>query len=110
MPFGLSVRALPVVAWTECGASSLVGPRICWRIRGTRDVPVEVLFPEGRERFELASSSGWSRVLGFDAVGGAPHCDFANEVGARLASCCSPDRLAVTMAGAVLDLVGEVGD
>ena len=43
------------------------------------DMPVEVLFPEGRERFELGSS-GWSRVLGIDAVGGAPHCDFANEV------------------------------
>ena len=73
---------------------------------------VEALFPEGGDCFELASSSssGWSRVLWIDAVGGAPHCDFANEVGARLASCCSPDRLAVTMAGAVLDLVGEVGD
>ena len=26
-------------------------------------MPVEVLFPEGRERFELGSS-GWARVLG----------------------------------------------
>ena len=73
-------------------------------------MPVEVLFPEGRERFELASSSGWSRVLGIDAVGGPPHCDFADEGGARVASRCSPDWLGVTLAGVVLDLVGEVGD
>jgi hypothetical protein len=46
-PFGSLVRALPVVAWTECGASCLwlVGPCICWRVGGTRDLPVEVLFP-----------------------------------------------------------------
>jgi len=42
---------------------SLVGRRICWRIGGTRDMPVEALFPQGRERFELVFS-GWSRVLG----------------------------------------------
>ena len=50
------VRALPVVvAATKCGACclSLVGPRICWRVGGTRDIPVEALFPQGRERFEL---------------------------------------------------------
>jgi hypothetical protein len=73
-------------------------------------MPVEALFPEGRERFELASSSGWSRVLGIDAVGGAPHCDFAREGGARVASRCNPDWLGVASAGVVLDLAGEVGD
>jgi hypothetical protein len=87
-PFGLLVRALRVVAWTKCGACclSLVGPHIGWRVGGARDMPVEVLFPEGRERFELASSSGWSRVLGIDAVAGAPHGDFADEGEARVAS------------------------
>ena len=78
-PFGFLVRALPVVVpASKCGVCclSLVGPRICWRVGGTRDIPVEALFPEGRERFELGSS-GWSRVLGIDAVGGPPHCDFA---------------------------------
>ena len=83
-PFGLLVRVLPVgVAATKGGMSclSLVGRRICWRIGGTRDMPVEALFPQGRERFELVFS-GWSRVFGFDAVGGPPHCDFRNEVGA----------------------------
>ena len=72
-------------------------------------MPVEALFPQGRKRFELGSS-GWSRVLGIDAVGGSPHCDFADEGGARVASRCSPDWLGVTLAGVVLDLVGEVGD
>jgi hypothetical protein len=110
-PFGLLVRVLPVgVAATKGGASclSLVGRRICLRVGGTRDSPVEALFPEGRERLELGSS-GWSRVLGIDAVGGPPHCDFADE-GAVVSSRCSPDWLGVTGAGVILDLVGEVYD
>ena len=73
-------------------------------------MPVEVLFPEGRERFELASSPGWSRVVGIDAVGGAPHSDFADEGGTRVASRCSPSWLGVSVAGVVLKLGGEVGD
>jgi hypothetical protein len=59
---------------------------------------------------ELASSSGWSRVLGIDAVGGPPHCNFANDGGAGVTSRCSPDGRAVTLAGVVLDLAGEVCD
>jgi hypothetical protein len=72
------------------------------------DMPVEALFPQRRERFELGSS-GWSRVLGIDAAGCPPHCDVADEAGAQVASRCSPDRLGVTLAGVILDLVGEVG-
>ena len=112
-PFGCLVWALAVVvSASRCGVCclSLVGPRICWRVGGTRDISVEALFPEGRERFEVASSSGWLLVLGIDAVGGAPHCDFADEGGARVASRCSPDWRAVTLAGVILNLVGEVGD
>jgi hypothetical protein len=71
-------------------------------------LPVEVLFPQGRERFELASCSGGSRVLGMDAVGRPPHCNFANE--GRGVSSRFPDWRGVTLAGVVLDLVGEVGD
>ena len=73
------------------------------------DVPVEALFPEGRKCFELASS-GWSWVLGIDAVGGPPHRDFANEGGARVASRRCPDWLGVTLTDLILNLVGEVGD
>jgi hypothetical protein len=68
-------------------------------------MPVEALFPHGGGCLELASSSGWSRVLGMDAVGGPPHCDLADEGGARC-----PGWLGVTLAGVVLNLVGEVGD
>ena len=110
--FGFLVRALPVVVpASRCGGRclSLVAPCICWRVGGTRDMPVEVLFPERRERFEVGSS-GWSRVLGIDAVGGAPHCDFTKEGGARVTFRCSPDWLVVALAGVVLDLAGEVGD
>jgi hypothetical protein len=82
-PFGFLVRALAAVVAAWCGACclSLVARCICWRVGGTRDIPVEALFPQGRERFEL-SSAGWSRVFGIDAVGGLPDCDFADEGGA----------------------------
>jgi hypothetical protein len=110
-PFGLLVWALPVVPCIKCGASclSVVGPRICWRVGGTRNISVEALFPQGRERFELGSP-GWSRVLGIDAVSGSPHCDFADDGGAYVGFGCSPGWLGVTSAGVVLDLDGEVGD
>ena len=72
-------------------------------------MPVEAPFPQGRERFELTSSC-WSRVLGIDAVGGPPHCEFADEGATQLASRWCPDWLDVTLASVVLDLVGEVGD
>ena len=111
-PFGFLVRALPVVVpASKCGVCclSLIGPRICWRVGGMGDVLVEALFPQGRKRFELGSS-GWSGVLGIDAVGGPPHCDSADKGGARVASRCSPDWLGVTFAGVIVGLVGEVGD
>jgi hypothetical protein len=73
------------------------------------DMPVEALFPQRRERFEVGSS-GWSRVLGIDAAGGPPHCDFADQGGAWVASWWCPDWLGVMLAGVVLDLVGEVDD
>ena len=72
-------------------------------------MPVESLFPHGRERFELGSS-GWSPVLGIDAVGRPPYCNVADEGGAQVASRWCPDWLCVTLAGVVLELVGEVGD
>jgi hypothetical protein len=74
-----------------------------------RDIPVEALFPQGRERLEL-SSTGWAGVLGIDAVGGPPHRDLADERGARVTSRWCPDWLGVTLPGVILDLVGEVGD
>jgi hypothetical protein len=46
--------------------------------------------------------------LGFDAGGGAPHCDFADEGGVSSRWC--PDWLGATLAGVIVDLVGEVGD
>jgi hypothetical protein len=82
-PFGFLVWALAVVVpASRCGVCclSLVGVRICWRLGGMRNISVEALFPEGRERFELGSA-GRSRVLGVDAVGGPPHCNVANEGG-----------------------------
>jgi hypothetical protein len=109
---GCWVRALPVVvAAAKCAVCCLssVGPRICWRIGGTGDIPIEALFPEGGGCLELASS-GWSRVLGMDAIGGPPYCDVADEGGARVASRWRPGTLGVTLADVVLNLVGEVGN
>jgi hypothetical protein len=73
------------------------------------DVPVEALFREGRKCFELASS-GWSWALGIDAVGGPPHCNFADEGGAGVTSRWCPGCLGVTLAGLVLNLAGAVCD
>jgi hypothetical protein len=73
-------------------------------------MPVEALFPQCRKRFELASFSGWSRVVGIDAVGGPPHRDFADEGGARVASRWCPDWLGVTLTGVILNLAGEICD
>jgi hypothetical protein len=72
------------------------------------DMPVEALFPEGWKCFELGSA-GWSRVLGIDAVGGPPHRDFANE-GVGVSSRCSPDWRAITLAGVILNLAGDIGN
>ena len=72
-------------------------------------MPAESLLPQGGGCIELASSSGWSRVLGIDAVGGPPYCDFANK-GGGTTSRCSPGWRAITLADAISDLLGEVGD
>lgn len=109
--FGGLVLALLAVVAAGCGACGLwlVGPGICCGLGGTRDIPVEVLFPQGRERFE-SGSSGWSRVLRVNAVGGPPDSDLADECCAWVASHCSPDRPGVTLVGVIVNLVGEVGD
>jgi hypothetical protein len=72
-------------------------------------MPVEALFPKGGGCIELASSSGWSRVLRIDPVGGPPHCDFANQGGGKFPR-GSPDWRPFTAADVILDLLGEVGD
>jgi hypothetical protein len=73
-------------------------------------MPVESLFPYGGGCIELASSSGWSRVLGIDAGGSPPHGDFAEEGGARVAARCCPYGLFAAMAGAGSDLICETGN
>jgi hypothetical protein len=75
--------SLPAVTSAKCGTSclSLVKPCVVGRIGGGCDMPVEALFPQGRQCFELGFSC-WSRVLGIDAVSGPPHGDLTKEGGA----------------------------
>ena len=111
-PFGFLIWALPVVVpASKCGVCclSLVSPRIGWRVGGTSEMRVEAFFPKGGGCIKLASSSGWSRVLRIDPVGGPPHCDFANQGSGKLPH-RSPDRRPLTVADVILDLLGEVGD
>jgi hypothetical protein len=70
-------------------------------------MPVEALFPQGLERLELGSS-GWARILGIDAVGGPPHCDFADEGDARVTSRWCPDWFGVTLAGVGLESLRQI--
>lgn len=72
-------------------------------------MPVESLFPLGGGGIEVAACSGWSRIVGIDAVGGSPYGDFANE-GGGMTSGCSPGGRAVRLAGVISNVVGEVGD
>jgi hypothetical protein len=58
---------------------------------------------------KLAASSGRSRVLGIDAVGGSPHGDFADECGG-MGSRYGPGWWALSLAEVISNLVGEIGD
>ena len=46
------------------------------------ETSVEVVLPEGGSSLQL-SCSGWSWVVGVDAVGGPPHGDFTDDGEAR---------------------------
>ena len=68
-----------------------------------------------RRCFQRAGSvSSWPPPVGRGSWGLMPlaarHTNFADEGGARVTSRCSPDWRAVTLAGLVLNLAGEVGD
>jgi hypothetical protein len=109
---GCLVRALPVVV-----PASAVCPACRSLNLALPDESAAAAICRSRRCFHRAGSvSSWPpppvgrRVLGMDAVGGAPHCNFANEGGARVASGCSPGWRGVTLADLILDLVGEVGD
>ena len=81
---GCSVRTPAVLApATKCSVCGLsfAKPLAVGRSGGTGDTPVESLFPPCGGGTERGSFSGWSRVLGIDAVGGPPDCDFADEGG-----------------------------
>ena len=81
--------------------------RCCrWR---SGETSVEVVLPEGRGCLQL-SCSGWSWVVGVDAVGGPPHGDFTNDGEVRAAARRRPHRLGFVLAGVMSDPIGEVGD
>ena len=91
-------------------ALSLNGsPRQSAHCRGGDRWHERTLLPQGGGCIELAAFSRRLRVLGIDAVGGSPHCDFANE-GDVTTSRSSPRWLTATPTGVILDLVGKLGD
>ncbi len=69
-------------------ADSIVPPGESRRSVAVARGSTRLVAVEGADHNEL-ESSGWSRVLRIDAVGGSPHCDFANE-GGGMNSSCSP--------------------
>jgi hypothetical protein len=61
------------------GFTNLTFPCVCANaVAGQGNFSVEVLLPEGGHGLQL-SCSGWSAVLGVDAVGGSPDLDFTEE-------------------------------
>ena len=73
------------------------------------ETSVEVVLPEGGSCLQLCCS-GWSLVVGVDAVSGSPHGDFTNDGRVRAAARRRPYRLGIVLAGVTSDLVGEVGN
>jgi hypothetical protein len=71
-------------------------------------VPIESLFPQGGGCIKLAAYSGWSRVMGIDAVRGPPHCNLTDKCCPRVSFPRCPGRPAVSLTELILDLVGEV--
>jgi hypothetical protein len=72
------------------------------------ETAVEVVLPEGRGYGQLCCS-GWSWVVGVDAVGGPPYGDFTDDGAVQLAARRRPHRLRFVLAGVPSDMVGEVG-
>jgi hypothetical protein len=70
---------------------------------------VEVVLPERRSCRQLRCS-GWSWVVGVDAVGGPPHRDFTDDLDVRAAARRRPHRLGFVLAGVTSDPIGEAGD
>jgi hypothetical protein len=61
------------------GLTNLIFPCVCVNAAaGQGNFSVEALLPEGGHGLQL-SCSGWSAVLGVDAVGGSPDLDFTEE-------------------------------
>jgi hypothetical protein len=54
--------------------------------------------------------SGWSSVVGVDAVGGPPDGDFTDEPDVQVSTRRRPNRLDAVGAGVVSNVLGEVGD
>jgi hypothetical protein len=73
------------------------------------DLPVELLLPEGLSCPWLWWS-GWSPVVGVDAVGGPPHGDITDEVDVQLRARWRPHGLSAVVAGVTSNLVSEVVD
>ena len=71
------------------------------------EASVEVVLPEGRSYLQLCCS-GWSWVVGVDAVGGPPHGDFTNDGEVLAAARRRPTRLWAVLTGLIPDVIGKV--
>ena len=71
------------------------------------ETSVEVVLPEGRSCLQLCCS-GWSWVVGVDAVGGPPHGDFTNDGEVLAAARRRPIRLGAVLTGLTSDVIGKV--
>ena len=110
-PFGFLVRALPVVP----GLSAVRAACRSSALASAGGLVARAISRSRRCFHRAGSVSSWVPPVGRGSWGLMPlaarHTAISpNEGGAQVASRCSPDWLAVTLAGVILDLVGEVGD
>jgi hypothetical protein len=71
------------------------------------EATVEVVLPEGGSSLQL-SCSGWSSVIGGDAVGGSPHGNFTDDADVRLAARRQPNWLHAVLTGLIANVTGKV--
>jgi hypothetical protein len=104
------VVSIFVTATFRSGTNSLPPEiRVGRVVASVGNASIEMLLPCGRSGRQLFWSGG-AAVVGVNAIGGPPHCDFTNESGAQRTALRHPMGLSGVVVGVMPNMVGEVDD